>query len=197
MKKCTKCNKLKELNLFPLKKYKADSWCKDCHQEATAIFKRTKIGVIGEIYNRQKANSKTRGHPQPEYTKKTLEEWVMAQDLYHDIFSKWCEYGYLKIMKPSIDRVDDFKHYTLDNIQLMTWGENKRKQTQDILNGVGTSGLRCKAVTQYDKNKHIVSKYISVSQAARECSLSSSHISAVCRGERKTHGGFLWEYNGT
>lgn len=29
--------------------------------------------------------------------------------------------------------------------------------------------------------------------AAKEMNLCQSHISAVCRGERKTHGGYHWE----
>jgi len=33
-------------------------------------------------------------------------------------------------MRPSLDREDDTKPYTIDTLGLMTWGENKMKYEQ-------------------------------------------------------------------
>ena len=35
MKSCTKCAEVKELNLFPIRKGAADSWCKSCYTAST------------------------------------------------------------------------------------------------------------------------------------------------------------------
>ncbi len=102
--------------------------------------------------------------------------------------------GYESKLKPSIDRIDEYTHYTIGNIQLMTWGENKAKQATQILNAESNSGERCKPVLQLTKDMKVVEKFISASDAARRTSLNQSHISGVCRGDRHTHGGYKWRY---
>ncbi len=193
---CTKCEEEKSRDNFPYKSNnKIDSWCKECHKEATAIFKRTKRGVIGEIYGTQKRNSKLRSHPYPKYSKEDLNTWLFNQELFHVLHKQWIDGGCQKRMKPSVDRIDDFKPYTFSNIQLMTWGENRDKQSLDIRNGVGTSGSRCKKVYQYDKRGILINTYISTAEASRKNGFTQAHISSVCRGERKTHRGYVWRYN--
>lgn len=44
------------------------------------------------------------------------------------------------------------------------------------------------------KTKETIKTYNSASEAARENNLNNSKISRVCRGERKTSGGFNWKY---
>ena len=38
--------------------------------------------------------------------------------------------------KTFVDRLNDYKGYSFDNIQLMTWQENKDKGHRDCLNGI-------------------------------------------------------------
>ena len=40
------------------------------------------------------------------------------------------------MLAPSIDRKDDYKPYTFDNIQLTTWQQNKAKGHEDCKNGI-------------------------------------------------------------
>jgi group I intron endonuclease len=56
---------------------------------------------------------------------------------------------------------------------------------------------RKKEVYQYTLDKEFIRKYTSVAEASRHCNLSKSTISRVCRGERKSGGGYYWEYNYT
>ncbi|MFA5355766.1 MAG: NUMOD1 domain-containing DNA-binding protein [Candidatus Paceibacterota bacterium] len=51
-----------------------------------------------------------------------------------------------------------------------------------------------KAVIQFDKEGNILNEFSSMSKAARACNLFISNIFAVCRGLKKTAGGFIWKY---
>jgi len=54
---------------------------------------------------------------------------------------------------------------------------------------------RKKEVTQYALDGKEITKYTSVSEASRKTNLSKSTISRVCRGERKSGGGYYWKYS--
>ena len=51
-------------------------------------------------------------------------------------------------------------------------------------------------VYQIDKNGRIIEKWDSAKDAGDSLSIHNTSITAVCRGRRKTAGGFLWEYVG-
>ena len=108
------------------------------------------------------------------------------------LWNNWIESNYDKMTKPSVDRLDDYKGYSLDNIQLMTWEENKAKGSRDRKNGVNNK--KSKAVLQYDLQGNLIKEYYSIMQAERETKISNVSISRVCNGKRKTAGGFKWKY---
>ncbi len=103
------------------------SLCKDCEREAVVKYQKTKKGVIGLLYNSQKKHSKTRGHRPPEYTKQEFKDWIVSQTLFHELYDEWKQSGYIRRLKPSVDRKYDDIHYCMSNIQLMTFGENNAK----------------------------------------------------------------------
>lgn len=51
-----------------------------------------------------------------------------------------------------------------------------------------------KKVIQKDLNDNVIAIYESASKAAQKTNSNNSKISRVCRGERKTHNGYKWEY---
>lgn len=53
---------------------------------------------------------------------------------------------------------------------------------------------RNKCVTQYNESKVEIKTFKSVSEASRLTGVNKTSISKVCRGERKTAGGFMWSY---
>lgn len=53
---------------------------------------------------------------------------------------------------------------------------------------------RNKEVFQMDNNGNIISKFKSVKLASVETSTNKTSIAKVCRGERKSAGGYYWKY---
>ena len=124
----------------------------------------------------------------PDYTDIELFEWVEKQVNFNEIYNNWVDSGYKKEYIPSVDRIDDYKPYTIDNIQLLTWRENRIKSHNDQVNGVNTKHV--KEVMRI-KNGETVT-YYSIAEASRRNNVCKSGISNVISGRAKTCGGFEW-----
>lgn len=196
-KQCTKCNEIKYFSEFSKEKDTKDGFrskCKVCRNIETKERQKTKIGLVSKIYSSQRNNSRRRNHSVPSYSNKELSHWIFDQDLFYILYNEWVDSGYKKEKSPSVDRIDDFKGYSFDNIQLMTWGENKDKGHKDCKDGIGTCGERCKAVLQYDMKMNFISEYYSTHDALRKTGINQGNISAVCLNKRPHAGGFIWRH---
>jgi len=191
MKICAKCKETKKLELFNKRKSNKDgrySYCKVCSTKEDTDYKRTEKGLVLQIYTSQRASSRRRKHPKPEYSKQELIDWVFSRDNFLELYRNWYQSGYKKELKPSVDRLDDSKHYSIKNIQLITWEENnnkgnlyKAKKFSKAIKGVHIS-------TGKEKN------FKSMRDAERETGISNSHISQCCQKKRKSAGGYRWYY---
>lgn len=161
-------------------------------RKRTLKYVRTKKGVVTKIYSGQSRSSKVRGDLSQNYSKEEFKGWLFSQKNWDGLYNNWVESGYQKDLKPSVDRKDDYLPYTLNNIQLMTWKENRMKYYRDAKNG--KNNKQNKVVIQYDLDGNAIKEYYSASQASRELGINVSHIGEVCRGGRKTSGGFKWKY---
>lgn len=152
---------------------------------------RTPRGLLRRIYTQQKSNSKTRGHNPPAYNIDDFVEWALNLDNFFSIYSVWWLSNYPKKLRPSFDRVDNSKGYSFDNIQLMTWDENNKRQNNDVKIGVDNS---CNiAVLQYDLDGNFIAEFHSMHDAARKTNSCFKKVSLVCNGLRKTHNKFIWK----
>ncbi len=194
-KKCPSCNMLQNSPSFFNNISKKDGLsdvCKECDRISALKYSRTKKGLISHIYSTQKHSSKIRGHLNPKYSKTWFSEWILAQPLFAELYKNWAISGFSKNMRPSCDRISNLEPYTIDNIQLMTWGENKAKGYRDRKNGEDTRVSR--GVLQLSKDGIEVAEYYSIAEAARITNSHRSAIVEVCRGNRFTTGGFAWKY---
>ncbi|RKZ96881.1 MAG: hypothetical protein DRQ46_06375 [Gammaproteobacteria bacterium] len=192
-KKCIDCKKSKKVKKFYENSGMSDGFLSTCIK-CTRLRRRGAQEKIKGVYNSQVAHSKHRGHPAPDYTQQQLIDWCLAQPLYHRLHKAWKQSGYVKKLAPSCDRVDDYKPYTLDNIQLMTWEENYSKHFKGRIEGVANQ--LSKKVVQIHKNTgKVIQSFYSTRDAERKVGVSQSNIVSVCKGKRKTAGGFKWEYN--
>ena len=127
---CKICTKEKNLNEFHKRKeglYGYRHECKLCFKTRQLKFSRTELGLSGNIFRDQKKDSKHRGHIPPSYSLKEFREWLFNQKNFKILFNKWIKSNYKKDQRPSVDRLDNYKGYSFNNIQLITWKENNEK----------------------------------------------------------------------
>lgn len=190
MRECRRCGRVKPYDEFCKgRKYR----CKQCHTEMVKESNRGVDGVSRRIYNSQIRSSKKRGYTPPTYTLEEFRRWLYSNPLFSILYVDWATSGYITRLKPSVDRKDDYKPYTIDNIQLMTWGDNYDKYQIDKMSGVNNKGNI--PVKQYTKNGEFIKEYHSISYASRYTGISHEGIGRVCAGSLKTSGGFIWKYS--
>ena len=79
----------------------------------------------------------------------------------------------------------------LENLEVVTQQYNVNHAN---IMGLNKGRKKGRQVTQLDLNGNFIDVYQSAEEAALNTSVGSTGITAVCRGERKTAGGFLWKY---
>ena len=160
------------------------------HQE----WYRTKAGIISTIYSAQKRKSIDRGMPTPSYSKEELREWLMSKELFHKLFNDYVNAGYESFSRPSIDRVDDNKPYTFDNIELVTWGVNQDRAYKNLRKAKNDRHIAY-PVAQYSITGIHISDYVSFKEASRETGVDDYCIALCARGlkGKKQAGGYIWK----
>jgi hypothetical protein len=165
--------------------------CKKCDYEKKKRRDKTKVGLIDNIYNSQIRASKKRGHQNPSYSRKELQQWMLKQECFHEIFASWEKSGYHMLEIPSCDRLNDYTPYTLENIRVVSWKVNKRKYNEDRLSGVNTK--QSIHVAQYSIDGKLIQTHHSMRHAHRVTGVSAISISECTRGKARTAGGFIWK----
>lgn len=194
MKKCSKCKEHKQESNFHKDKSRPSGYANNC-KSCDNLRQRDEKGLISRIYRSQKATSKNRGHVPPCYSRDELSDWLYLND-YKKLHSNWVGSGYEKELKPSVDRIDDYRGYSLENIQLLTWGENSKKAYNQRRNAVGLSGDSvCKSVDQFSLSGNFIKSHKSIAIAARETNCSSRGISKACCGHKDSSDGFKWRHS--
>ena len=161
--------------------------------ERKKIYFRTKKGLVVNIARTQVKNSKVRGMDRPTYSRVELQDWLYSQTLFHELYDKWKASGYEKNLRPSVNRLNDYLGYSMSNIEIMTWEENRQKYIKDVTTGVNNKVNR--SVSQYTKEGELVDTYHSARFAERELGYGGDSIGKVCRGVRDSLEGFIWKYN--
>lgn len=195
MKECNKCHKLKEETEF----YRAKSnkprrtlTCKDCVNSAFKLWAKTPKGLVSSMMRAQRSSSKKRGHLPPSYSFDELMAWLTSHPKFDEYYKAWEDSGYLKQLRPSIDRLDDYKGYSFDNIQLLSWEENLNKSHKDRRQG--NNNKRNESIIQRKMDGKAVAVYYSIQSAARATNVHATHICKCCKGLLEHTDNFKWEY---
>ncbi len=171
--------------MFNKNKSKSDGHadeCKDCNKLKLIEFKHSQRGVAVTIFDSQNLRSGKRGHDAPTYSKEEFADWLFAQPIFEELFYAWQMSGYETRLKPSADRLDDEKGYSIDNIQLVTWEENNQKEHEK----------QSVAVNQYSKDGKFIAEHASMCEASRVSGVKQSSISYACSVGRYVSGKYIW-----
>ena len=164
--------------------------------------KYNKSAWITKVYGRMKRDNKNKfDMSELPFSKDDFIMWIENEHSieFDKLFSEWIESGFLKNKVPSIDRIDDYKSYIFENMQILTWEENnlKGKLSEKNKNHMRqmTKRIFSKIVAQINIDKKtVINTFPSVREAGRQLCIDASGISKCCRGEIKSYKGFGWKY---
>lgn len=203
MKCCIACKLFKSTHMFSKHKGFNDGRRSTCKQCYNIWQKSDEVRFVRKMYATQKASSTKRKHAPPNYTEKDLYDWIVSQKNFKLLWKNYQNSGQLKELAPSADRIDSNKPYTIDNLELVTWGENDARGAKDTKSGkLITQHKKVRAVN-LDGTTHKI--YVSLHEAARDVKGSATNIQRVADKATvtkpdgrttvmKSSKGFIWEW---
>jgi len=193
---CEKCKASTKLENFPKIKRCISGFsnrCKKCIAKNNRDYRRKKDKLAILRYNQISGCFKRRNLEPHNFTRKEFIEWFNNNPKLDSLYRNWVDGGFIKDSSISIDRLDDYKPYSLNNIRLVTWKENNEKGKKDRRNGINNK--HSKALIQLGENGDFIEKYPSISFASRKTGISKGNIVSTCKNVRLSAGGFKWKYD--
>lgn len=182
IKKCSKCNQEKSLDCFGKNKNRKNGyeyWCKECNCERARNANKTKKKRIYSMYGSMisRCNSvKSYKHRNVHFTFKEFQEFIRVSD-FNTVYNRWVTSGYQYKLSPSVDRINNNNDYKLNNIQIITIGENSAKKQSINGEQCTYSKLTKKQVVYIRSNKW--KNKLSQAALARSLNVSPATVSLI------------------
>lgn len=148
--------------------------------ENTKRYRETPKGVLTNLYHKMKGRRGVEFSLQEFHSKYLLDKQFLR------IHSEWLKSGKDKNKKPSVDRINNKYGYYMDNIHIITWGENRHKQTMERRSRKG-------AVLQF-LGGYLIAEYKSQREAVMKTGISQGNMSSVLNGKRPHCEGYTFKY---
>ena len=150
---------------------------------------------FARVYQNQRQSSRRRKHPMPDYTLNELIEWLKLQPNLTALWQGYQFSNHHRNFAPSLDRLDDSKPYTLNNLRLITAHENIKKAAKHMREGLLNHGeTRAKPIQQLTLDGQLVATYQSSHEAGELTGFRSGNLRSCATGALKTAYGYLWRY---
>ena len=131
-----------------------------------------------------KLNKNSRGYIVVTFTKNKIEKSYSVHRLVAEAFIPNPE------NKPQVNHINGDK--TDNRVENLEWCTQSENQIHCFKNNLQKRNN--KKVIQYDINNNLIRVWDSLKEAAEQLNINHSKISLVCRGKRKTTGGYIWRY---
>ena len=148
--------------------------------KSTLKFRGTPKGVLTNMYDAMRSRRLV------EFSLKEFHYRFLTDKKFLRLYKEWIKSNKDKMKKPSLDRISNKKGYTVLNTQMLTWGENRYKQTMERRSRKG-------AVKQFLNGK-LINRFLSQRDAVKSTGLSQGNISSCLNGRRNHCGGFVFIY---
>lgn len=168
--------------------------------EYNKIYRKTHKGELKnwltKTYGRMKRDNQNKFNLELPFSKIQFSNWALSNNVL-ELLKKYKNSNFDKYSNPSVDRIDDYKSYFFENMQLVTWKENNEKGRLSIKNKEQCSKMAkeiwSKKVAQKDLDGNIVAIFNSTHEVNRVLGFDSSLIARACR-LNKISKGYRWEY---
>lgn len=147
---------------------------RETHKEKIKQYNKTPFGRASNLVSTYKDSDRKHNRGECTLTAKWVVENIFGKKCAHCDKSDWREIG--------CNRLDNSKPHTPENVEPCCDACNKE-----------LAGKKDKQVIQLTLNGEIVAIWPSTMECGRNGYINSC-VSACCRGERKTHKGYLWNY---
>lgn len=157
---------------------------------ATQIYRRTPKGVLTNLYSKMKDRNIKKGFGKLDFSLKDLHKKYLEDKEFLRIYQRWADGGYETKLKPSFDRMNPTLGYTIENIKVVPWFENRRKGDWE------NSFIYTTPVVMFDMNGNKIREFGSTKEACFATGIRQSGITLCCQGKRKKAGGYVFKYRG-
>jgi hypothetical protein len=177
---CTYCTTYKEKEEFLESNLEKHFYkCKLCETK----YRKERIGdinrIIDNIYGHQRSNCEVL------YSWEQFSQWLIKKTNFLNLYLFWKSVNYDKNFVPAVLRINSSKPYSLDNLKVTT-----AKFARTLC-----SKKREKKVIQLDKQGKKIATFCNAKVASEFINYKFfSNIHLVCKGQKKSAGGFMWKY---
>ena len=145
-------------------------------------------GWFNQQYERMSKRNRVKFSKELPFDRWEFEAWAIEQQYkeFTQQFASWVKSEYATDERPSTDRIDDTKGYSLQNLRIVSWKENKEKEWasekhKNVEHMVSQTRRPVLATLSSGEEVH----FQSLSEAARVLSVDTGSICECCKGKEK------------